>query len=683
MPRKPKNQEGGEGAPAPKPRVRKKKEAAPQIGTPSGDGMKLEPGNPMGFDQMGGMPHPGLPPGMQHNGGPPGGPGLPPGMLGPGMSDDNIGGMGHMGPGPGGMPPGAMPPYGMPGPPMPGPGAQLQMPQHPQQFAEPEPPPGSMPGGPPPFMFGQGLPPPHGPPPPGPPPPHPMSRSIQMTPYGPNFPQPPFLEFRVQEMNRRLYSFQQTTSSQADFLSQWWEAFAHEFFDDDARMTISMFDMTEMMPRKFTIGRLLIPRFYRKIFESGVREMYYLIRMPVQERFNPQQWGMSALDCENVLMVTCHDRPVQSEVHTDCSLFIEFAPYNENVGYRIRHWSMEMRNSQELYRLPRDGLNNTQQEFVKTGVAKSGLPQPVLHYLKMCLILEPMQILMHQSKIQNTSPNASLKSVLFNHYKSSFKSNNNQPGQLDPMPGGLLNQPSLSVPSTPTESEPTTKKPARKRQRKTTTNSNASNATTNPSPKKKGGANAANAMQSAAATPPPPQNIPPNFQPNPAGMFNPMMFQDQVLVVGEPSMMGCEFGEDDERAISRIENAQYDPSSSVSNSLHNAALISTSMGGQQPHPSVQQQLMSVHCTSSGAPQLIMSSQLINPHAGAQLPPSTSHQQQLPPGMGGPPQQPTPSDMPPSQPMFMTDFDAAMAAQSALANVSWSASGPMPAGTPTN
>lgn len=28
-----------------------------------------------------------------------------------------------------------------------------------------------------------------------------------MTSLGPNFPQPPFLEYRLQEMNRRLYSF--------------------------------------------------------------------------------------------------------------------------------------------------------------------------------------------------------------------------------------------------------------------------------------------------------------------------------------------------------------------------------------------------------------------------------------------------------------------------------------------
>lgn len=35
-----------------------------------------------------------------------------------------------------------------------------------------------------------------------------------------------------------------------------------------------------------------------------------------------------------------------------------------------------------------------------------------------------------------------------------------------------------------------------------------------------------------------------------------MLYQD-VLVVGEPSMMGCEFGEEDERSISRIENTKY------------------------------------------------------------------------------------------------------------------------------
>ena len=36
-------------------------------------------------------------------------------------------------------------------------------------------------------------------------------------------------------------------------------------------------------------------------------------------------------------------------------------------------------------------------------------------------------------------------------------------------------------------------------------------------------------------------------------------YHHEVMVVGEPSMMGNDFGEEDERQISRIENAQYDP----------------------------------------------------------------------------------------------------------------------------
>ena len=31
------------------------------------------------------------------------------------------------------------------------------------------------------------------------------------------------------------------------------------------------------------------------------------------------------------------------------------------------------------------------------------------------------------------------------------------------------------------------------------------------------------------------------------------------MVVGEPSLMGGEFGEEDERLISRLENSQFDP----------------------------------------------------------------------------------------------------------------------------
>ena len=41
-------------------------------------------------------------------------------------------------------------------------------------------------------------------------------------------------------------------------------------------------------------------------------------------------------------------------------------------------------------------------------------------------------------------------------------------------------------------------------------------------------------------------------------MINPPPPQD-VMIVGEPSLMGGDFGEEDERLITRLENTQYDP----------------------------------------------------------------------------------------------------------------------------
>ncbi len=37
-----------------------------------------------------------------------------------------------------------------------------------------------------------------------------------------------------------------------------------------------------------------------------------------------------------------------------------------------------------------------------------------------------------------------------------------------------------------------------------------------------------------------------------------LQYQD-VMVVGEPSMMGGDYGEEDERTISRVVNTQFDP----------------------------------------------------------------------------------------------------------------------------
>lgn len=42
------------------------------------------------------------------------------------------------------------------------------------------------------------------------------------------------------------------------------------------------------------------------------------------------------------------------------------------------------------------------------------------------------------------------------------------------------------------------------------------------------------------------------------------------MVVGEPSLMGGEFGDEDERLITRLENTQYDSTNSMEHDNHGA-----------------------------------------------------------------------------------------------------------------
>ena len=47
--------------------------------------------------------------------------------------------------------------------------------------------------------------------------------------------------------------------------------------------------------------------------------------------------------------------------------------------------------------------------------------------------------------------------------------------------------------------------------------------------------------------------------PAPTAAPFPMSSHVDVMVVGEPSLMGGDYGEEDERMISRLENTQFDP----------------------------------------------------------------------------------------------------------------------------
>lgn len=53
------------------------------------------------------------------------------------------------------------------------------------------------------------------------------------------------------------------------------------------------------------------------------------------------------------------------------------------------------------------------------------------------------------------------------------------------------------------------------------------------------------------------------------------------MVVGEPSLMGGEFGEEDERVITRLENNQYEQSAVPTNGLEENVDFTASLSGQQ------------------------------------------------------------------------------------------------------
>ena len=103
----------------------------------------------------------------------------------------------------------------------------------------------------------------------------------------PSIPQPPFLEFRLQEMNRRLYQFHCQFHQQvfpqylkigrlcgyhclfqapSENQEQWWDAFAQEFFDDNSRMTLCMQEFSAeqggFLPKQYSSLMMFLTLFF-------------------------------------------------------------------------------------------------------------------------------------------------------------------------------------------------------------------------------------------------------------------------------------------------------------------------------------------------------------------------------------------------------------------------------------
>ncbi|XP_059131826.1 LIM domain-binding protein 2 isoform X4 [Peromyscus eremicus] len=298
-------------------------------------------------------------------------------------------------------------------------------------------------------------------------------------------------EYRIYEMNKRL----QSRTEDSDNL--WWDAFATEFFEDDATLTLSF--CLEDGPKRYTIGRTLIPRYFSTVFEGGVTDLYYILKHSKESYHN----SSITVDCDQCAMVTQHGKPMFTKVCTEGRLILEFT-FDDLM--RIKTWHFTIRQYREL--VPRSILAMHAQDpqvldQLSKNITRMGLTNFTLNYLRLCVILEPMQELMSRHKTYNLSPRDCLKTCLFQKWQR------------------------MVAPPEPTR-QPTTKRRKRKNSTSSTSNSSAGNTTNSTSSKKK----------------------------TPAASLS--LSSQDVMVVGEPTLMGGEFGDEDERLITRLENTQYD-----------------------------------------------------------------------------------------------------------------------------
>ncbi|XP_076372200.1 LIM domain-binding protein 2-like isoform X5 [Tachypleus tridentatus] len=350
-------------------------------------------------------------------------------------------------------------------------------------------------------------------------------------------------------MNKRL----QLRTEDSDNL--WWDTFATEFFEDDATVTLTF--CLEDGPKRYTIGRTLIPRYFRSIFEGGVTDLYFQLKHPKESFHNTT----ISLDCDQCFMITHHGKPVYNKglvsgqypndpmkeqyakdnaivVCTEGRLILEFT-FDDLM--RIKSWHFATRAHREL--VPRSvvALQSQQQdpsliEQLSKNITRQGLTNSTLNYLRLCVILEPMQELMSRHRAFGLSPRDCLKTTLFQKWQRMV-------------------------------APPETQRPPSKRR------------------KRKSSIAGGGTIKKKNTTSPGPANF--------------SLASQDVMVVGEPSLMGGEFGDEDERLITRLENTQYDASTAAANGLEDGEDYSSN-----PMTSVSSSNTSAMSTWSG------------PHTGA-------------------------------------------------------------------
>ncbi|CAB4025060.1 LIM domain-binding 2-like isoform X4 [Paramuricea clavata] len=360
-------------------------------------------------------------------------------------------------------------------------------------------------------------------------------------------------DYRIYELNKRLQE-----KNEADIL--WWNAFTSEFFEDDATMTLNF--CLEDGQKTFTIGRNLIPRYFRSIFDGGATDLSYTLVRPKESYQN----NIILLDCEKATMTTTYLQRLHTKVLTEGRLILEFT-FDDLM--RIRNWHFLIHHHEEF--VSRNDITadpSFMNEQAKNITCK-GMTSNTLTLLNICFILEPMQELMSRHKTYNMNPRDCLKSTLFQRWRifgspaaAGMESNHHQPEI--PWPA-VAQHNNISI-----------------TKRRTSTSKRDGNA--NPKPKRRPSKRKSSTPTSSSA---PNAALPHNSSVNKkksslspsrtVGNFG--LTSQDVMVVGEPSLMGGELCDEDERLITRLtslENTGYETAVNQEDEFRNSPLTNSS-----------------------------------------------------------------------------------------------------------
>ncbi|CAF4420473.1 unnamed protein product, partial [Didymodactylos carnosus] len=182
-------------------------------------------------------------------------------------------------------------------------------------------------------------------------------------------PQPYSPEYRIYDFNKRL------SSRTEDCDNLWWDQLITDFFEEDATLTLTF--SLEDGPKRFTIGRTLIPRYFRTIFDGGVNELYFVLKQ-TKESFHTTT---ITLDSELSTMVSCFGKPMYIKVCTEGQLILEFT-FDDLM--RIKSWHFSIKSFREL--IPRSVIampsDSGYLEQLTKNITRCGLTTDTLHFLK-------------------------------------------------------------------------------------------------------------------------------------------------------------------------------------------------------------------------------------------------------------------------------------------------------------